>query len=72
MPTKTGFAIATLLLSPVMGSPAGSWKGSTPQPNAARASQVKKAFQIAWDGYYRHAFPHDTLMPISVGTSDDR
>lgn len=40
--------------------------------NQHRADAVKEAFQISWDGYYKHAFPHDSLRPISNGYSDDR
>lgn len=40
--------------------------------NQHRADAVKQAFQTSWDGYYKHAFPHDSLRPISNGYSDDR
>ena len=40
--------------------------------NAQRAAAVKEAFQFAWDGYYKYAFPHDELHPISNGYSDSR
>lgn len=36
----------------------------------ARANAVKQAFQIAWDGYYAHAFPHDQLHPVDNGYDD--
>ncbi|GAB0137839.1 hypothetical protein EsDP_00006092 [Epichloe bromicola] len=76
MSAKAGLALAALLLSPVspvLGNPAGpSWKRSTPQPDPARASEVKEVFRTAWNGYYKNAFPHDTLKPISGGASDDR
>ncbi|KAF3395669.1 putative mannosyl-oligosaccharide alpha-1,2-mannosidase 1B [Talaromyces pinophilus] len=35
-----------------------------------RANAVKQAFQIAWDGYYAHAFPHDQLHPVDNGYDD--
>lgn len=35
-----------------------------------RANAVKQAFQIAWNGYYAHAFPHDQLHPVD-NTYDD-
>ena len=41
-------------------------------PNAARANAVKAAFQRSWNGYYKYAFPHDSLRPISNGWDDDR
>ncbi|CAK7221402.1 hypothetical protein SCUCBS95973_004486 [Sporothrix curviconia] len=37
-----------------------------------RVDAVKAAFQRSWDGYYKHAFPHDSLKPISNTFSDDR
>lgn len=37
-----------------------------------RAAAVKEAFQFAWDGYYKYAFPHDELHPISNSFSDSR
>jgi len=40
--------------------------------NRKRADAVKEAFQYAWDGYYKHAFPHDELHPVSNGSSDSR
>lgn len=36
-----------------------------------RANAVKQAFQIAWDGYYAYAFPHDQLHPVDNGYDDD-
>ena len=36
-----------------------------------RAAAVKEAFDRAWDGYYKYAFPHDSLKPISKGFSDE-
>ena len=41
-------------------------------PNATRADAVKAAFQTAWDGYYKYAFPNDSLKPISNTGSNDR
>ncbi|KAK0628936.1 glycoside hydrolase family 47 protein [Bombardia bombarda] len=40
--------------------------------NSTRAKAVKKAFQISWDGYYKYAFPHDSLRPVDNTYSDDR
>ena len=36
-----------------------------------RAAAVKEAFDRSWDGYYKYAFPHDSLLPISKGFSDE-
>jgi len=40
--------------------------------NKNRAHAVKKAFDISWDGYYKYAFPHDSLRPINNSWFDDR
>ncbi|KAI5286366.1 maturation of Asn-linked oligosaccharides protein [Ascosphaera aggregata] len=40
--------------------------------NAEKAQEVKNAFQFAWDGYYKYAFPHDEIRPLTNGTSDSR
>jgi mannosyl-oligosaccharide alpha-1,2-mannosidase len=37
-----------------------------------RANAVKEAFQVSWDGYYKYAFPHDSLRPVTNGFADDR
>ena len=37
-----------------------------------RVDAVKDAFQRSWDGYYKYAFPHDTLHPVSNTFEDDR
>lgn len=41
-------------------------------PNPEKAEAVKAAFRRSWDGYMQHAFPHDTLRPVSQGWADDR
>ncbi|CRG89284.1 mannosyl-oligosaccharide alpha-1,2-mannosidase [Talaromyces islandicus] len=38
---------------------------------ADRAAAVKNTFQIAWDGYYKNAFPHDELHPLDNTYDDD-
>jgi mannosyl-oligosaccharide alpha-1,2-mannosidase len=43
-----------------------------PAPDHRRAGAVRRAFQTAWEGYYEHAFPHDTLLPLTNGFEDDR
>ncbi|KHN99039.1 1,2-a-D-mannosidase [Metarhizium album ARSEF 1941] len=48
-------------------------RASTPPvADHAKARHVKEAFEISWNGYYKHAFPHDTLHPVSNGFEDDR
>ncbi|CAK7213086.1 Mannosyl-oligosaccharide alpha-1,2-mannosidase 1B [Sporothrix eucalyptigena] len=37
-----------------------------------RTDAIKDAFQRSWDGYYKYAFPHDSLKPVSNTYSDDR
>ena len=42
-------------------------------PNAGeRAQAVIDTFRTAWDGYYKYAFPHDELHPVSNSYSDSR
>lgn len=40
--------------------------------NQERADAVKSAFTFAWNGYYKYAFPHDELHPVSNNFSDSR
>ncbi|KAK7423251.1 Mannosyl-oligosaccharide alpha-1,2-mannosidase 1B [Neonectria magnoliae] len=47
-------------------------KRAIPRPDPARAAEVKDVFQASWRGYYEHAFPHDSLRPISNTSADDR
>ncbi|KAI0392266.1 glycoside hydrolase family 47 protein [Xylariaceae sp. FL0594] len=37
-----------------------------------RLNGVKEAFQRSWDGYYKYAFPNDSLKPISKSYDNDR
>lgn len=39
---------------------------------AYQTDAVKEAFQHAWDGYSKYAFPHDELHPVSNGYGDSR
>lgn len=39
---------------------------------ADRAQAVRSAFQFAWDGYMKYAFPHDELRPVTNQTGDSR
>lgn len=38
----------------------------------SQADAVKEAFQHAWNGYTKYAFPHDELRPVSNGYGDSR
>jgi mannosyl-oligosaccharide alpha-1,2-mannosidase len=40
--------------------------------NQYRADAVKSAFQTAWDGYEKYAFPHDELHPVTNTFGDSR
>ncbi|KAK1775008.1 glycoside hydrolase [Copromyces sp. CBS 386.78] len=40
--------------------------------NQERRDAVKQAFKISWDAYYKYAFPHDSLKPVSNSWADDR
>lgn len=40
--------------------------------NQQKADAVKEAFQHAWNGYMKYAFPHDELHPVSNGYGDSR
>lgn len=46
--------------------------GESPSEMKQRADAVKEAFQHAWDGYYKYAFPNDELHPVSNGFSNSR
>lgn len=37
-----------------------------------RANAVKEAFEFAWDGYYKYAFPNDELLPVNNSFSNSR
>ncbi|KAF2114470.1 glycoside hydrolase family 47 protein [Lophiotrema nucula] len=39
---------------------------------AERAQAVINTFRISWDGYYKYAFPHDELLPVTNDFSDSR
>lgn len=40
--------------------------------NQTRADAVKQTFQISWDGYYKYAFPGDSLLPVTDSFENDR
>lgn len=39
---------------------------------AARAEAVKEAFEFAWAGYYKYAFPNDQLEPVTNTATNPR
>ena len=73
-------AVASLgLISQVAAKPYPRKAGSrtySPDPhyvvNETRTDAVKDVFRTAWQGYYKNAFPHDSLKPISNSFEDDR
>ncbi|GAB1315808.1 Mannosyl-oligosaccharide alpha-1,2-mannosidase 1B [Madurella fahalii] len=62
------------LLGLAASAAAAPQKPRAPQyaANKQRTDAVKQAFQTSWDGYYKYAFPHDSLRPVSNGFADDR
>jgi hypothetical protein len=42
----------------------------TYQVNQARANEIREDFLIGWYGYYKYAFPHDQLKPVTNGYTD--
>ncbi|KAJ5388399.1 Glycoside hydrolase family 47 [Penicillium cosmopolitanum] len=63
------------LLSSTVAYPYGETEAvllREPETNQAKANAVKEAFQHAWDGYMKYAFPHDELTPVSNGHADSR
>ncbi|RDA92386.1 hypothetical protein CP533_4718 [Ophiocordyceps camponoti-saundersi (nom. inval.)] len=65
-------AWANAALAAPQGNGARPVTRQRPRPDNARATEVKRAFQVAWSGYYQHALNHDTLHPVSNGFEDDR
>lgn len=66
-------AVLAICAQTVAGVPAPSVKRDDGVAKSQiRAAAVKEAFQFAWDGYYKYAFPHDELHPVSNGYSDSR
>lgn len=64
------FSLPVAALS-LLGSSLALPAKSSPDAHA-RADAVKAAFQHAWDGYKKYAFPHDELHPVSDGYGDSR
>ena len=61
------------LLAPcVLAAPALLQRQDNHTLNRQRADAVKQTFQIAWDGYYKYAFPNDELHPVSNSFGNPR
>jgi mannosyl-oligosaccharide alpha-1,2-mannosidase len=69
-PLTVGFVSSLSLASVALAAPPKCLPGR--DESQARAAAVKEAFQFAWDGYYKYAFPHDELRPVTNGFSDSR
>jgi mannosyl-oligosaccharide alpha-1,2-mannosidase len=65
---------ALALVGPTLAVPHNGQAGSVRNQSASqgRAAEVKEAFQHAWTGYMKYAFPHDELHPVSNGYGDSR
>lgn len=74
MRLTTGSLLLLELASTVLAAPppAANAAESRPRQDRRKADAVKRAFEISWEGYYNHSFPHDTLHPVSNGFEDDR
>lgn len=70
MPNKS--ILLLQLASTALALPSTKRAVQPPKADHGRAHDVKQAFEISWDGYYKNAFPHDTLHPVSNGYADDR
>lgn len=55
-----------------MAATSNLYSRKLPVPQIERAEAVKEVFRISWEGYYDHAFPHDTLRPVTYSFEDDR
>lgn len=40
--------------------------------NKTRADAVRETFRISWDGYFKFAFPGDSLLPVTNSFENDR
>lgn len=67
---KPAAYLIAALASQAIALPASEKQG--PVADHGRASDVRRAFQTAWDGYYKYAFPHDDLLPLTNSYEDDR
>ncbi|KAK8014440.1 mannosyl-oligosaccharide 1-2-alpha-mannosidase IC [Apiospora arundinis] len=47
-------------------------RGPTYEAHPDKAAAVKSAFDRAWSGYYKYAFPNDSLKPIAKSFQNDR
>ena len=75
--TRFTFAVLGALLPVALGLPRNvppnlkSRQDDLPSAED-RAKAVIDIFRTSWDGYYKHAFPHDELHPVTNSFSDSR
>ncbi|BDD57335.1 maturation of Asn-linked oligosaccharidesprotein [Monascus purpureus] len=75
LPLSLSLALAVLfLVEPSVAYPYAKPASSSRRRGDSeyRADAVKEAFQHAWNGYKKYAFPHDELHPVSDGYGDSR
>jgi mannosyl-oligosaccharide alpha-1,2-mannosidase len=71
----TSLSLAALgLVGSVVAHPFGETEAVLGRQSQSqqKANAVKEAFQHAWNGYMKYAFPHDELHPVSNGYGDSR
>lgn len=69
---KSQLLVRIGLAAPALGYPSPHDERRGPIADLGRSWAVKQAFRTSWEGYYKNAFPHDTLHPISNTAEDDR
>jgi hypothetical protein len=66
-------SITAVVLGLPVAALANAFRGPKKRaPDPEKASAVVEVFRTAWEGYIDHAFPNDTLNPISNGSTNDR
>ncbi|MEV4432973.1 glycoside hydrolase family 47 protein [Streptomyces sp. NPDC049555] len=60
-------ARATAEPGPPAGGPRGHMSTRAVEPDPDRAREIRAEFVHAWQGYKRHAWGHDELLPLSGG-----
>lgn len=70
-------AVSLLLVQAASAHPPAYQRNRGPshlpyQTHAERISAIKEAFRRSWTGYRKHAFPFDTLRPVSNTGVNDR
>lgn len=66
------FTLALLATATECRARAGLKKRLDTTPDWDKANAVVDAFRTSWEGYYNHAFPGDSLRPVSNTHVNDR